>query len=101
MSNPVSMIFRFVVKLVFGLSAAVLAVGLLLVALTMFALGLLKSLITGRKPASFVAFSRFRAFQQQQGMWQGAPGRPASPKAASGQVVDVEAREIPDDRRPS
>ena len=102
MSNPVSMIFRFVVKLVFGLSAAVLAVGLLLVALTVFALSLLKSLITGRKPAPLVAFSRFRAFQQQQqGMWPGAPGRPASTKTASGQVVDVEAREIPNDRRPS
>ena len=101
MSNPVSMIFRFVVKLVFVLSAAVLAVGLLLVALTVFALSLLKSLFTGQKPAPLMAFSRFRAFQQQQGMWPGAPGRAASPKTASGQVVDVEAREIPDDRRPS
>ena len=101
MSNPVSMIFRFVVKLVFVLSAAVLAVGLLLVALTVFALSLLKSLFTGQKPAPLMAFSRFRAFQQQQGMWPGAPGRAASPKTASGHVVDVEAREIPDDRRPS
>ena len=104
MSNPVSMIFRFVAKLVFGLSAAVLAVGLLLVALTVFALSLLKSLVTGRKPAPLMAFARFRAFQQQQqqqGMWPGAPGRSASPKTASGQVVDVEAREIPDDRRHS
>ena len=101
MSNPLSMIFRFILKLVFGLSAAVLAVGLLLVALTVFALSLLKSLITGRKPAPLMAFARFRAFQQQQqGVWPGAPGGRASPKAASGQVVDVEAREIPDHRRP-
>ena len=98
MFNPASLILRFILKLVFGLSAAVLAVGLLLVALTVFALSLLKSLITGRKSAPLMAFSRFREFQQQ-GVWPGAPGRHPSPKAASGQVVDVEVREIPDDRR--
>lgn len=98
MYNPLSQIFRFILKLVFGLSAAVLAVGLLLVALTVFALSLLKSLITGRKPAPLMAFARFRAFQQQ-GMWPGATAPERSPRAASGQVVDVEVREIPDDGR--
>ena len=98
MSNLPSQIFRFILKLVFGLSAAVLAVGLLLVALIVFALSLLKSLITGRKPAPLVAFARFRAFQQQ-GMWPGATASQRSRKEGSGQVVDVEVREIPDDRR--
>ena len=65
-----SQVFRFILKLVFGLSAAVLAVGLLLVALTVLALSLLKSLITGRKPAPLMAFARFQQFSQQ-GMWPG------------------------------
>ena len=98
MSNPVSLMFRFILKLVFALSAAVLAVGLLLVALTALALSLLKSLITGRKSAPLMAFTRFREFQQQ-AVWRGAPGRHTSPKPASGQVVDVEVREISDDKR--
>lgn len=97
MSNPMSQVFRFILKLVFGLSAAVLAVGLLLVALTVLTLSLLKSLITGRKPAPLMAFARFQQFSQQ-GMWPGQ-SRQGSAKAASGQVVDVEVREIPDDRR--
>ena len=98
MSNPVRLMFRFILKLVFALSAAVLAVGLLLVALTALALSLLKSLITGRKSAPLMAFVRFREFQKQ-GVWPGAAGRKSAPKAASGQIVDVEVREIPDDRR--
>jgi hypothetical protein len=96
-SNLLSQVFRFILKLVFGLSAAVLAVGLLLVALTVLALSLLKSLITGRKPAPLMAFARFQQFSQQ-GMWP-SQSRQGSAKAASGQVVDVEVREIPDDRR--
>ncbi|MBH2019659.1 hypothetical protein [Polaromonas sp.] len=98
MSNPLHQIFRFILKLVLGLSAAVLAVGLLLVALTVFALSLIKSLITGRKPAPIMAFARFQEFSQQ-GMWPGSHSRQGSAKAASGQVVDVEVREIPDNRR--
>jgi len=99
--NSLNEIFRFILKLVFGLSAAVLAVGLLLVALVAFALSLVSALITGRKPAPLAAFARFRAFQQQ-GMWPpGAAARQASPRAASGQVVDVEVREIRNDRRTS
>jgi hypothetical protein len=95
-NNPLSQIFRFILKLVFALSAAVLAVGLLLVALTVFALSLLKSLITGRKPAPLMAFARFQQFSQS-GMWAASPSRPPSPKAATGQVIDVEARELRDD----
>lgn len=100
MSNFLGQLFRLVLKLVFGLSAAVLALGFLLVALTVFALSMIKALVTGRKPAPLMAFARFRQFQQQ-GAWPGAPVRHASPKSASGQVVDVEVREIRDDRRQS
>ena len=100
MNNPLSQIFRFILKLIFVLSAAVLAAGLLLVALTVFALSLLKSLITGRKSAPLMAFAHFRKFSQP-GMWTGGPSRQASSKAASGQVIDVEARELRDERRES
>ena len=95
MSNLIGQIFRFILKLVFGLSAAIVAVGLLLLALMWVALGLLKSLVTGRKPVPAMAFARFQQFSQR----QTGPGKrtfPDKPKAASGQVVDVEAHEVKD-----
>ena len=100
MNNPLSQIFRFILRLIFVLSAAVLAIGLLLVALTVFALSLLKSLSTGRKSAPLMAFARFQKFSHSS-MWTGGPSRQPSPKAASGQVIDVEARELRDERRES
>ena len=98
MSNPVSQIFRFILKLVLGLFAALFAISLLVAALIVFALSLLKSLITGRKPAPAMVFGRFQQFSQQ-GVWPGNRPREGSSKAATGQVVDVEVREIREDRR--
>ncbi len=100
MNNPLSQIFRFILKLVFVLSAAVIAVGLLFVALTVFAFSLLKSLITGRKSAPLMAFANFQKFSQS-GMWTSGPPRQPSSKAASGPVIDVEARELREERRES
>ena len=100
MSNLVSQIFRFILKLVLGLFAALFAISLLFAALVAFAVSLLKALITGRKPASAVVFGRFQQFSRQ-GMWPGNRAAQNTPKAASGQIVDVEAREIPEDRRKS
>ncbi|MDB5931199.1 MAG: hypothetical protein JWR60_2906 [Polaromonas sp.] len=97
MSKILQPIFLFIVKLVMGLSAAVIGICLLFVGLVFFALRLFSALITGRKPAPFMAFSRFQQFSQP-GMWAGNPGRQRSPKAATGQVVDVQVREIPADR---
>ena len=98
MSNPVNQIFRFILKLVLGLFAVVFAVSLLFAALIIFALGMLKALITGRKPAPAMVFGRFQQFSRKD-IWPGRRGPQASPKAASGQIVDVEVREIPEDRR--
>ena len=81
-----------------GISAAIIGIGLLLVALAVLVFSLLKALVTGRKPAAFVAFRRFQQFSRP-GMRPGAPLRHPAPGAASGQVVDVEVREIHDDRR--
>ena len=94
----ISKILRFFLKLVLGVFAAVFAVSLLLAALIVVVLSILKSLITGRKPAPAVVFGRFQRYSPQ-GMWPGGPaqGNAANPRA--GEVVDVEVREVRDDKR--
>ena len=99
MSHPVGLIFRFIVKLVVGLSAAILAVGLLLAALVWVALSLLKSLVTGRKSGPAVAFARFRQFSRRS-TWPAHHAFSKKPRHASNEVVDVEAYEIKDPGRP-
>ena len=98
MSNLTGQIFRFILKLVFGLSAAIVAVGLLLIALILVALSLLRSLVTGRRPIPAMAFARFQKFSQRQ-TWPGNRTFQRKPKTASDQVVDVEAHEIKDSGR--
>lgn len=93
----ISKILRFFLKLVLGIFAAVFAVSLLIAALIVVVLSVLKSLITGRKPAPAVVFGRFQRYSPQ-GMWPGGPGQGnANPRAAD--VVDVEVREVRDDKR--
>jgi hypothetical protein len=94
----VSQLLRFILKVALSLFAAIFAVSLLLAALIVVVLSLLKSLFTGRKPAPAMVFSRFQRFSTQ-GMWPGRPDpkRPASP--GSSEVVDVEVREVREDKR--
>lgn len=94
----ISKILRFFLRLMFGIFAAVFAVSLLAAALIVVALSLLKSLVTGRKPAPAMVFGRFQRYSPQ-GMWPGgsAQSNPASPRP--GDVVDVEVREVRDDKR--
>ncbi|MGC4396372.1 hypothetical protein [Hydrogenophaga sp. T2] len=88
---------RTVLRLTLGLAAAVFLLSLLLASL-LAVLGLsLFSLLTGRKPAPVVLFARMR--ERSQRFAQGGWGQPAA--APRGEVVDVEAREIPDARGPS
>ncbi|MEO7399522.1 MAG: hypothetical protein ABIV07_01945 [Polaromonas sp.] len=97
MSNPVGLIFRFILKLALGLFAAIFALSLLAAALVVVALSLVKALLTGRKPAPAMVFGRFQKFSPE-GMWPVRPGRnDSAPNAAA--VVDVEAREVRDDKR--
>ncbi|OGA95559.1 MAG: hypothetical protein A3E79_04535 [Burkholderiales bacterium RIFCSPHIGHO2_12_FULL_61_11] len=98
MPSFLSQFLRLILTVVLGLFAAVFAVSLLAAALIVVVLSLLKSLITGRKPAPAMVFGRFQRFSPQ-GMWPGrpAPEKPANPNA--GHIVDVEAREVPEDRR--
>jgi hypothetical protein len=84
---------RGVLKLALGLTALVFVLGLLLATLVVV-LGLsLWAVITGRKPAPAVVFSRFRQTSQRytQGMWP-----PAGAHRPVGDVVDVQATEVPD-----
>jgi hypothetical protein len=92
----ISRILRFFFKLAFGVFALVFAVSLLAAALIVVVLSLLKSLVTGRKPAPAMVFGRLQKFSPQ-GMWPGAEARPDARPAAD--VVDVEVREVRDDRR--
>ena len=92
----ISRLLRFILKLVLGVFAAILAVSLLAAALIVVALSMLKALITGRKPAPAVIFSSFQRYSPQ-GMWPGASRE--QPGQAAGDVVDVEVREVRDDKR--
>ena len=86
MPDFVSSLLRFVLKLVLGPLAVVGAVRLLASALVVLAFTLLKALITGKKPAAAMVFSRFQGYAPQD-LW----GRKTKP---AGQVVDVEVREL-------
>ena len=85
-------VLRGVLKLVLVLAATVFVVSFLLAALLVVLLVSLWSLVTGRKPAPVVMFSRMREQSQRyaQGVWPGRGGRPA------GDVVDVEVTEVHD-----
>ena len=95
MPSFVGQLFRFILKLVLGLLAAVFAVSLLLLALVVLAFSVLKALITGKKPAPAMVFGRFQKFSPQ-GMW---PGQQAPSDTSKGEIVDVEVREVRDDKR--
>ena len=94
----ISKILRFFLKLVLGIFAAVFALSLLAAALIVVVLSVLKSLITGRKPAPAVVFGRFQRYSPQ-GMWPGGPAQGSTANPRPGDVVDVEVREVRDDKR--
>lgn len=93
--NPIldalSRALRGVLKLVLVLAAAVFVISFLLAALVVVLLVSLWSLVTGRRPAPVVMFSRMREQSQRytQGVW---PGRGQPP----GDVVDVDVTEVRD-----
>ena len=90
MQNFISGLIRFIIKLILAAFGLLFAVSLLLAALVMMVLSLLKSLITWKKPAPFVAFTQFRQFKRNtRGGWPSA-----SKPMPQGDVVDVEVREV-------
>jgi hypothetical protein len=84
---------RGLLKLTLVLAALVFVVSFLLAAFVVVVAVSLWSLVTGRKPAPVVMFSRMREQSQRytRGVWPGQAGG-----AAAGDVVDVQATEVTD-----
>ncbi len=89
-------VLSFLLRLVLWTVAAIFAISLLAFGLVLLALGLLRSLITGKKPKP-VVFANFRRFSPR-APWSSGAARDST-SVRSGDVVDVEVREIRDDKR--
>ena len=93
-TDPISAVLRIVVKLVFLLLTTVFVLVMLALGITVAVLTVIWALLSGRKPALFTNFMRFRH-----------AARPFSPKTWTKQaayphtpdvdVVDVQAHEVP------
>jgi hypothetical protein len=92
----ISRVLRFALRLVLWMFAAIFALSLLAAGLVVLVLSLLKSLITGKKPQPMV-FGRFQKFSPED-FWPRA-GPQGAATAREADVVDVEVREIRDDKR--
>ena len=92
MTDFFSRVLRGLFKLVLVALATVFVLSFLLAALFVVLLVSLWSLLTGKKPAPVVMFSRMREQSQRytHGVWPGRTTRPA------GDVVDVDATEVPE-----
>lgn len=80
------------VRLLLWLLTAVLALGLLALALLLLLGGVLWALVRGQRPAPTLVVSRFQHYARQR-VWPRRPAGPAAPTAPP-EVVDVEAREV-------
>lgn len=91
-------LFRGLIKLVVIASAASIVLAVLLIGICAALLTALWSLLTGRKPAAFTTFMRFRDASRQfkAGNWQSGnwPGRAAPAAASNPDIVDVQAHEV-------
>ena len=89
-------VLRGALKLVLLAFAGVMIASILLIGLTAALLALIVALLTGRKPAAWQTFMRFRQSSQQfrSGVWSG----PSTQSSRSAQnvpdVVDVQAHEV-------
>ena len=82
-------VVRGALGLALWLLAAALGLGLLLVALVLLAVGTIWALLRGRRPTRPVFVARMQRFTRTR-VWPGQPD--------TAEVVDVEAREVPDPR---
>jgi hypothetical protein len=88
-------------RLFFGLAAVVFALSLLLAGLVALAFILLRALLTGRKPAPFMVWQRYRAASKASSAhWTNHATSAATPVARGARptpadVVDVTPRDIP------
>ena len=88
-------------KLMLAALVLVFALGLIAAASIYLLWGGVVFLLTGRKPAVAVLFSQFRQLRKfsAAGVWPRPGAGPADARDASPDVVDVEVREIPSDKR--
>lgn len=86
-------VLRGVFKLALGLAGLVFLLSLLAATLVVVIGATLWAVLTGRKPAPAVLFTRFRQTSQRysQGAWPGTGGA----RRPMGDVVDVQATEVP------
>ena len=89
MPSFISKILRFALKLLLLTFGLVFALSLLAAAMVVMLISLVKTLISGNKPTAPVGFGGFQKFSAK-AVWP----RAASPAGKSGEVVDVEVREI-------
>jgi hypothetical protein len=93
MEHPMAHLFRSLIRLLLMAFAASMVLALLLLGLSAALLVLVWSLLTGRKPAFYTTFTRFRDLSRQfQGGTQ--PGTPAPTRGNSEDIVDVQAHEV-------
>ena len=96
----VGRIVSLVLRLVFGLAAAVFALSLLFAGLLAVVFMLLRALLTGRKPAPVMVWQRYRqASQASRARWTNRAAPAAAPSAkglrpAPADVVDVTPRDV-------
>ena len=97
----VNSILRLFLKLMLAALVLVFALGLIAAALIYLAWGGVVFLLTGRKPAVAVLFSQAQKLKKfsTAGVWPRPGAHAAGARAASPDVVDVEVREIPGDKR--
>ncbi len=93
-SNLLSGVLRIVIKLALLVLTALFVLTVLSIGIAVALLTVIWALLSGRKPALFTNFMRFRQAAQPFGPknWRG-PARASAPQAT--EVVDVQAREIP------
>ena len=88
-----ALLFRSLIKLVLMASAAILVTGLLLIGLSAALITLVWCLLTGRRPAAYTTFMRFRQASRQ---FQNAgwPGRAAPTTQSNADIEDEQAHEV-------
>jgi hypothetical protein len=113
-------LIQLLLRMVLWLFAAIALASLLTAALVLVVLSLLRALVTGKRPTGAMVFKHFQQFSSKgrQSLWPGAQPPPAPhsppvsplaertrhpderPRTASGDVIDVEVRDITPQKPP-
>jgi hypothetical protein len=95
-SDLLASVLRGVLKLALLAFAVTVIAGILLIGLSAALLTLVWSLLTGRKPAAWQTFMRFRQTSQQfrAGVWPGTSTPSSRSSQNDADIVDVQAHEV-------